>query len=608
MRKIMVSLFLALLTILVLTSRSADAKTQQGKCGSKAKWRYDTKTEAITISGKGNVSKKLRIKANVSEVKKIVVKEGITSIGRLVIYIDGYREYDEYNIQLVLPDSLKRIGWIGSVTEKGTDTQEFNMSYVTLKIPKNVNKIKQGVLSNIHPRNVVVDPQNKSFMSKNGAVFSKDQKTLVYYPPTKKKKIYKIPSRVRKIAPLAFYGNKHLKKVVFPKGLKEIGSGAFCGCTKLSSINLDQTKIKKLTDYKNYTYDNGYEQVDEYLLIDAESDHSVLNRDEYPSVNALHSKEYCGTFEGTSLTSVRLPDSLAYASSDTFRPNYFLTKSKRAPMTLHLGKNFTGDINQDTKGYQGNKSLCLSCMPLAEVTVDPANPKYSVKNKALYSKDGKILYQHFTSDNRKNYFVDAGTKRIAPGAFSWGDSISDLVVEGSLDFIGYCAFSSFHVYPDRTVYGEYKKMLQHVRVKGDIRRIDAMAFRSSSLVTVECGGEIHYIGQRAFEGCSLLTSIPLDKGLKIVGGLAFCRCKKLQFSFSHTLKSIGSQAFFSCEAIKELYIPDSTDRILGGAFGGCKNLETVSMPQTLLELGRMHGWIFDSCGSLKNITFREKGK
>lgn len=219
-----------------------------------------------------------------------------------------------------------------------------------------------------------------------------------------------------------------------------------------------------------------------------------------------------------------------------------------------------------------------------------------------------ILYQHFTSDNGKTYVVDAGTKRIAPGAFSWGDSISDLVVEGSLDSIGYCAFSDFHGYPDRTVYGEYKNTLQHVRVKGGIHRIDAMAFRGSRLVSVECAGEIHYIGQRAFEGCNLLTMIPLNQGLKIVGNLAFHGCTKLQIAFSNTLESIGSKAFCGCEAVKELYIPDSTHRIFEGAFSGCNNLETVSLPQNLLALGLMRGWIFEGCGSLKDITFREKEK
>lgn len=49
---------------------------------------------------------------------------------------------------------------------------------------------------------------------------------------------------------MAFYENRYLKKVVPPKKLKLVGSGTFYGYRKLSSINLEQTEIKKLTNYR----------------------------------------------------------------------------------------------------------------------------------------------------------------------------------------------------------------------------------------------------------------------------------------------------------------------------------------------------------------------
>ncbi|MDE6851290.1 MAG: leucine-rich repeat domain-containing protein, partial [Lachnospiraceae bacterium] len=461
------------LVVLLAAARPVAAKAQQGKCGPKAKWSYNKKTKTVTISGKGAVTKMIQVKVSNTKVKKIVVKEGITNLEKLAINVkDIYSNeaYKDYKLQLVLPDSLKRIGWIGSDIVKGLAARgDFDMSKSTLTIPKNVSKINSVALANTRPRKVVVNPENKSFVCKDGVLFSKDMKTLVYYPPEKKQKTYKIPASVRKIKALSFYGNRHLKKVVLPKQLKVIGSGAFCGCRKLSSVNLHQTKIKKLTDYA-FFHEWGYNGS---FILDAEDSSMLMEeREELNKQLNLYKRsmpEYFGTFEGTSLQSIKLPDTLVYASSNTFLLDYVNDTSKKSPIALHLGKRFTGEVNSDTKGYQGEKSLNLSGVSVAVVTVDPANTKYCVKNQALYSKDGKTLYQHFVSDSRKTYIIDAGTKRIAPGAFTWGDGIVNLIVEGSLDNIGYCAFSEFFEFPGDFEYpdhGERKHSLQHVKVQG----------------------------------------------------------------------------------------------------------------------------------------------
>ncbi len=598
-----------LLVVFLAAARPAAAKTQQGKCGPKAKWSYNKKTKTVTISGTGAVTKMIRVKVENTKVKKIVVKEGITNLEKLAIYVEdiySYEVYTDYQMKLVLPDSLKKIGWIG----KGFNSGYFDMSKNTLTIPKNVSKINSVALANISPRKVVVNPGNKFFACKDGVLFSKDRKTLVYYPPEKKQKTYKIPASVRKIKAMAFYENRYLKKVVLPKKLKLMGSGAFYGCGKLSSINLEQTKIKKLTDYAFF---NDWGDDSGFMLDTEDQSLTMEERVELYKRKNMYKRSkpiYYGTFERTDLKVIRLPDTLVCASANTFLLNNVNETKKKSPITLHLGKHFTGGINQDTKGcYQGERSLNLSGVALAKVTVDSANTKYCVKNQALYSKDGKTLYQHFVSDNRKTYVIDAGTKRIAPGAFTWGDSIVDLIVQGSLESIGYCAFSEFFESPgnlESPDYGENKNSLQHVKVQGSIQRIDAMAFQYSSLISFECEGEIPCIGQSAFGGCEFLTSIPLNKGLKTIGGGAFAGCSKLPLSFSNQLEYIGQQAFCACDAVNELYIPDTVLYIGAYAFRSCRSLVTVSLPGDLLVRATLGRGIFEVCESLKTITMRKE--
>ena len=87
---------------------------------------------------------------------------------------------------------------------------------------------------------ISVDSRNPYYMVKDGVLFTKDRKTLVYYPAEKKNKVYRIPKSVTHIEALAFARNPFLKEVVLPKGLKELGAGAFYNAEKLTKINLHQ--------------------------------------------------------------------------------------------------------------------------------------------------------------------------------------------------------------------------------------------------------------------------------------------------------------------------------------------------------------------------------
>lgn len=50
------------------------------------------------------------------------------------------------------------------------------------------------------------------------------------------------------IAPFAFYKHQDLQKVILPKTLKEIGKGAFAGCTEARIIYPKNPKLKIYRD------------------------------------------------------------------------------------------------------------------------------------------------------------------------------------------------------------------------------------------------------------------------------------------------------------------------------------------------------------------------
>ena len=96
----------------------------------------------------------------------------------------------------------------------------------TLSLPKNVaefsflydcNEVKQ----------VTFNSKNPYYKSYEGVVYSKDLKTLVYYPPGKENTYFIVSSTVDIITRTAFNHAKNLEGIYIPKTVKEIGETAF---------------------------------------------------------------------------------------------------------------------------------------------------------------------------------------------------------------------------------------------------------------------------------------------------------------------------------------------------------------------------------------------
>lgn len=92
------------------------------------------------------------------------------------------------------------------------------------------------------------------------------------------------------------------------------------------------------------------------------------------------------------------------------------------------------------------------------------------------------------------------------------------------------------------------------------------------------------MGEKAFYGCDLLTSIDLSHLTSIPTG-AFDYCVGLtDVKLSKNLVEIGENAF-DCSAIKELTLPDGILKLGKGAFWSCKKLFKINLPESLVNIG-----------------------
>ncbi|MBR5959806.1 MAG: leucine-rich repeat domain-containing protein [Clostridia bacterium] len=63
--------------------------------------------------------------------------------------------------------------------------------------------------------------------------------------------------------------------------------------------------------------------------------------------------------------------------------------------------------------------------------------------------------------------------------------------------------------------------------------------------------------------------------------------------------AIGSSAFYKCESLVTLTLPDTVTTIDYGAFSNCYNLETVNLPDSLTTIG---DFAFHTCSSLQTLN------
>ena len=100
-------------------------------------------------------------------------------------------------------------------------------------------------------------------------------------------------------------------------------------------------------------------------------------------------------------------------------------------------------------------------------------------------------------------------------------------------------------------------------------RIGERAFAGCSrLTSIDIPNSVTRIGERAFAGCTNLTSLIFGTGIKKIGNDAFLNCAKLVTDLPNGVESIGDNAFYGCTSITSINIPPSLISIGNDVFSG----------------------------------------
>ena len=101
----------------------------------------------------------------------------------------------------------------------------------------------------------------------------------------------------------------------------------------------------------------------------------------------------------------------------------------------------------------------------------------------------------------------------------------------------------------------------------------ALIARTIRSITIDEG--LTTLRNRAFEGCSLLSSVVLPSTLTYIDGYAFDGCSSLSsVNIPGGVTTIYSCAFRSCSQLRRIVLPDNCT-IFNSAFQGCSSLTEI---------------------------------
>ena len=152
--------------------------------------------------------------------------------------------------KIVIPDEYE-----GVPVTKIADFAVVNLEYVTeISIGKNVKEIGVWALENNQKVTAInIDDNNEHFCDVDGVLFTKDMKTLLFYPLAKGLQTakddngndiqfseYSIPDGVETIRTKAFYKCDKITKIIIPDTVKTIEEKAFFRCSSLKELTLSK--------------------------------------------------------------------------------------------------------------------------------------------------------------------------------------------------------------------------------------------------------------------------------------------------------------------------------------------------------------------------------
>ncbi|MCR5472650.1 MAG: leucine-rich repeat domain-containing protein [Prevotella sp.] len=317
----------------------------------------------------------------------------------------------------------------------------------------------------------------------------------------------------------AFRGMANLKTCILPKSLNGLGEYAFANCKSIEKVVLPDglTYIGE----EAFLGESGFGPDNNTLKnvnIPATVDSIGIRAFAYQPINNLdvshvsHFGSYC--FQQTFIKSFQLGD-----------------KVKNIP-----------------------DGMCYNCTKLTSVSI-PSSVESIGKETFAYCEELKTVT------------LNEGVKKIGQEAFSGCRQLSDMTMASTIEEIGKEAFGAVPYVDNIAAEGgvKYIGKVAYILVKGTTS-VNIKEGTVSIAESFAGGGQ--YLGSHEWWGQSDLTSITLPSTLRNLGPGCFVASKISSITLPDNLEVIGNGAFYDCEKLRRITIPEGIKYIGAQSFGG----------------------------------------
>ncbi len=452
----------------------------------------------------------------------------------------------------------------------------------------------------------------------------------------------------------AFLNNTAITSVVLPDGITSIGEKAFNGCESLTSVLFGKNSQLSSIGPGAFNYCYSLESITIPESVTSIGSDAFIYCYGLRSVTFGENSQLTSIGDGAfnwceSLESITIPASVTSIGERAFVECYRLVE------VWNLSKlNITA--GSEDNGYVGYYAKRVETEPSESYVYTDENGYviyYDGKVKALINYTGNETKLTIPDDiTELNCFAlsdcynitsvtfgeNSQLTSIGDGAFNWCESLESITIPDSVTSIGEGAFCCCAKLTSITIPDGVKSIgnhafaectaLESITIPDSVLSIGYSAFEGcTALKNITIPGSVLSIGDNAFKECTALESAIISEGVKSIGDNAFYNCTNLvNVSLPDSLTSISFNTFYGCnlqtyddgtasylgnsenhylvlvsvisKEITSFTIDDKTKFIWNGAFNGCRSLERVDIPDSILGIGH-HA--FQDCNSLTAI-------